>query len=113
MNKSTSNANVILLSPGFVLALIKVVYLIFDFYNVLDLVIWSFAGYAFGLKVPRQNIAPGLPTFAICLFFVLKLGYSPLLQGVGTAYAISLIAIPLATLIGIIIRQKRSEKRVV
>ena len=117
MNKSTSKTAAILLAIGFMLALIKVIYSFFDFYNVLDLVIFSIAGFAFGLRVPPNRLAFGLllalPAFALCLFFVLMLGYSSIVQGVGTAYAISLIVIPLATFIGIIIRQKRSQKRVI
>ncbi len=116
MNKSTSKTAATLLAIGFMLALIKVIYLFFDFYNVLDLVIFSIAGFAFGLRVPPNSLALGLllalPAFALCLFFVLRLGYSSIVEGVGTAYAISLIVIPLATFIGIIIRQKRSQKRV-
>ncbi len=116
MNKSTSKTAAILLAIGFMLALIKVIYLFFDFYNVLDLVIFSIAGFAFGLRVPPNSLALGLllalPAFALCLSIVLNLGYSSIVQGVGTSYAISLIVIPLATFIGIIIRQKRSQKRV-
>jgi len=116
MNKSKSATAAILLAIGFILALIKIIYLFFDFYNVLDLVIFSIAGFAFGLRVPPNSLALGLllalPAFALCLFFVLRLGYSSIVQGVGTSYAISLIVIPLATFIGIIIRQKRSQKRV-
>ena len=115
MNKSTSKTAATLLAIGFMLALIKVIYLFFDFYNVLDLVIFSLAGFAFGRRVPPNSLALGLllalPAFALCLAFVLKLGYSSIVQGVGTSFAISLIVIPLATFIGIIIRQKRSQKR--
>lgn len=117
MNKSTSQTAAILLAIGLILAFIKVIYLFFDFYNILDLVIFSIAGFAFGLRVPPNRVALGLllalPACVLCLFFVLRLGYSSIVQGVGTSYAISLIVIPLATFIGIIIRQKRSLKRLI
>ena len=116
MNKITSKTAAILLAIGFILALIKVIYLFFDFYNVLDLIVFSIAGFVFGLRVPPNRLAFGLllalPPFVLCLFFVLRLGYSSIVQGVGTSYAISLIVIPLATFIGIIFRQKLSQKKV-
>lgn len=113
MNKSsTSEVAFILLVIGFMLALIKVIYIFFDFYNILDFIIFSIAGFAFGLKVPPNRLALGLllalQSLALCLFFVLRLGYLSIVQGVGTSYAISLIVIPMATFIGIIIRKKRS-----
>jgi hypothetical protein len=46
----------------------------------------------------------------LCLFFILRLGYASIVQGVGTSYTISLILIPLATFIGIAIRLKGSQK---
>jgi hypothetical protein len=49
-----------------------------------------------------------LPAFALCLFLVMKLGYSSIMDGVGTSYAISLIVIPVATGIGIFINAKRA-----
>ncbi len=97
------------------LAFIKVAYLFFDFYNVLDLVVFSIAGFAFDQRVPPNRLALGLllalSAFALCLFIVLSLGYSYIVHGFGTSYAVSLILIPVAMFIGVIVRSKRfSEK---
>ena len=115
MNKSTPQTAAILLVLGLMLALLKVVYLFFDVYNVLDLIVFSIAGFAFGRRVPPNRIVLGLllalPAFSLCLFFVLRLGYSSIEQGVGTSYVVSLILIPLATFIGINVRLKRYQKK--
>jgi hypothetical protein len=111
---STTKTAATLLALGFMLAFIKIIYLFFDFYNILDLVVFSIAGFAFGRRVPSNRLALGfllaLPAFVLCLFFVLRLGYASIVQGVGTSYIISLILIPLATFVGIAIRLKRSQK---
>jgi len=115
MVKSIPQTVFFLLVVGAILALFKLIYLFLDFYNVLDLVVFAIAGFAFGHKVPSANKALGLllalPAFVLCLFFVINLGYSSITKGVGTAYAISLFAIPAATLLGIYLRQRRDRKK--
>lgn len=115
MKKETFKSILILSVFGLLLAFIKIIYLFFDFYNILDIVVFSIAGFALGPKVPPNRLALGgllaLPAFLLCLILVLRLGYSPLLQGVGTSYALSLILIPLATYIGIMIRLKHYKNK--
>ncbi|QED38794.1 hypothetical protein FK178_14185 [Antarcticibacterium arcticum] len=52
-----------------------------------------------------------LPACALCVFFMARLGFTSLLDGVGTAYAISLILIPLATISGIYLGNRRLKKK--
>lgn len=115
MNSSTSNTVIQLLAFGLILAVVKFVYIFFDFYNVLDFVVFLAAGIILGGKVPSNRWALGLllslPAFALCLFFVINLGYSSIVNGVGTSFAVSLIVIPMATSIGIFIKTKRALRR--
>jgi CRISPR/Cas system-associated protein Cas5 (RAMP superfamily) len=50
----------------------------------------------------------------LCLLFVVNLGYSQIINGVGTSFVISLILIPLSTAIGILAKhtQKKYRKKV-
>ena len=111
MNWSTFKTVIIILAIGVGLAILKIVYLFFDFYNVLDLIVFLVAGFAIGKQLSSHRIAFGLllslPPFLLCLFIVIGLGYSSIAKGIGTAYAVSLIVIPLATCIGILISAKR------
>lgn len=113
MSKTTFEPFV-LLAIGFLLALFKMLYLFIDYYNVLDLVVFCIAGYFFSRKLPPNRLGftllVALPAFALCLYIAIGLGYSSIVQGIGTAYAVSLILIPVATLVGIFIRFKRMQK---
>jgi hypothetical protein len=115
MQKSKLKTIVILLALGLLLALVKGVYLFLDFNIVLDVVVFFIAGFTIGGKIARNRPILGLslaiPAFILCLFFVLRLGYSSIVQGVGTSFAVSLIVIPLATYIGVFLRSKRAERR--
>ena len=110
MNSNTSNTVIELLAFGAILAVVKIVYMFFDFYNILDFVIFLTAGIILGGKVPSNRRALGLllslPAFALCLFFVIRLGYTSIVNGVGTSFALSLIVIPVATIIGVFINAK-------
>ncbi len=114
MKSNTSNMDIKLIVYGGLLAIIKLVYLFFDFYNILDFVVYVIAGFALGGKIPKNRWFIGLllalPTFAICLVFVLNLGYSQIIKGVGTSFAISLILIPLSTAIGILAKHTQQRK---
>ncbi|ULQ53375.1 hypothetical protein [Flavihumibacter fluvii] len=115
MNTSTSNTVIQLFAFGLILAVIKLVFIFFDFYNILDFVVFLAAGIIFGGKVPSNRLALGLllslPAFALCLLFVINLGYSSIVNGIGTSYAVSLIVIPVATCIGVFINAKRALRR--
>ena len=101
------------LALGFMLAVFKVVYLFFDVYNVLDVVVFSIAGFVFSRNVPPNQIKLwfllALPAVILCLFFVLRLGYTSIIQGVGTTFVVSLILIPLATFTGTLFNLKRFQ----
>jgi len=102
-----------LLLFGLALALLKAIYLFLDFYNILDLVVFLSAGFVLGERIPSNRFAIGLllslPAFILCLLFVVNLGYSQIVDGVGTSFAVSLILIPLSTAIGIF--AKHASKR--
>jgi hypothetical protein len=105
----------VLMAIGLLLAMAKLIYSFFDFYNILDIVVFLIAGFIIGGKIPSNQWPLGLlltlPTIALCLFFVINLGYSSIVKGVGTAYAVSLIVIPLAAGIGLFIRSKRTIRK--
>lgn len=115
MNKNNFETVTILLAYGFVLAFIKIIYTFFPYQNILDLVVFFIAGYIFRGKVAPHNLAYGLllilPACALCVFFMVRLGFISLLDGVGTAYAISLIFIPVATISGIYLGNRRLPKK--
>lgn len=102
-----------LLIYGLVLAGIKFVYLFFDPYSILDVPVFLAAGLFLGGKAPSNQLYFGfllaLPAFLLCLLFVLKNGYSSIVSGVGTSFAISLVLIPLAMGLGLWIRTKRDS----
>lgn len=110
MNFSTSTIAFKLLIYGVILTAAKLVYLFFDVYNIFDFVVFAAAGISLGGKVPSKQKVMGLllclPTVALCLFFIINLGYKSIVNGVGTSYAISLIVIPVATSIGLYINAK-------
>jgi hypothetical protein len=100
---------------GLILAAIKLVYLFFDNYNILDFVVFLAAGILLGGKNPSRRWLSGimmaLPAFTLCLSFLIVNGYSSIVNGVGTSYAVSLIIIPLATFIGIFINAKHALRK--
>lgn len=101
-----------LLIYGLLLAGIKLVYMFFDPFGILDLPVFLTAGFLLGGKVPSNQwfwgLLLALPTFFLCLLFVMKNGYSAFISGVGTSFAISLVLVPLATGLGLWIRKKRN-----
>ena len=114
MNSNAGRSIIQLLAFGLILAVIKLIYLFFEPYNILDFIVFLAAGIMLGGKVPPNRRFLGLllalPAFALCLFLVIRIGYSSIMNGVGTSYAISLIVIPVATSIGIYINAKRAHR---
>lgn len=115
MNSNTSKLVIQLLAYGLILAAVKIVSIFFDSYNIIDFVLFLAAGIMFGGKIPPHKWAWGLlmslPAFALCLLLVINLGYSSIINGIGTSFAVSLIVIPVATSIGILIRVKLALRR--
>lgn len=114
MNSKSSEISLEIVAFGILLAGVKLIYSFFDAYNVLDLVVFLFAGIILGARVPSDRRPLGLllalPSFVLCLVFTLKNGFSSIMEGVGTSYAISLVLIPLATGIGLWINSNRNRK---
>ena len=115
MKPGTTGTVIQLLVFGLILAVVKMVYMFFDFYNVMDAIVFLAAGLVIGGKVPADRKALGLllalPAFTLCLLFVIKNGYTSIVNGIGTAFAVSLILIPVATMIGVFIHAKRKRAR--
>lgn len=92
------------LTWGLALVVFKLVYTFFDYYNVIDFVVFCSAGFIINKKLSINkwlHVVPvGLPSMVICLIFLYTIGYDELSKGVGTGYLISLIVIPTATLTG-------------
>lgn len=117
MTSKTSNSTFQLLGFGILLAIVKLICSFLDPYNILDVIIFVSAGILFGKIVPRNRMLLGLllalPACLLCLFFVFNIGYTSIKKGIGTSYAISLIVIPLSTIIGLFIHGKfKSDKKV-
>jgi hypothetical protein len=114
MNSKTVKATLPFLGYGVALAGIKLIYSFFGFTTVLDSVVFLVSGYAIGRKATENrwalSVALSLPAFLLCLFFVIKLGYQSILDGIGTSYAISLVVIPLAASIGVFITSYFKQK---
>ena len=93
----------------------KIVWLFFNFYNILDLVIFLGAGYLLGSKVAGGRWLWGLllalPAFALDLKFVSNLSYSNITAGIGTGYVVSLVLAPLAACVGIALGVKFKPNR--
>ena len=102
-----------MLGLGVLVAVVKIIYSFFPYFNFLDFIVFFIAGYAVG-KITTDRVLIGmsiaLPAWFLCLFFVVRMGYSSIMQGVGIMLAVSLIVIPLATYIGILIGSKRASR---
>ncbi|HSN47449.1 MAG TPA: hypothetical protein VLR29_01690, partial [Flavobacterium sp.] len=92
---------------GMALAGIKLIYSFFDFTTVLDFIVFIIAGFVIGRMVAEKTwvltIGLAFPTFLLCVFFLIQIGYQPLSNGVGTSYAWSLLVVPIATCVGIVV----------
>ena len=90
---------------GLLLGGSKIVWLFLNFFNILDLVIFLGAGYLLSSKVAGGRWLWGLllalPAIALNSYFVIKLGYSQIINGIGTGYAVALVLAPLAACVGI------------
>ena len=111
MNSSTGSNVFQLLTFGLILAVLKVVYMFFDPSNITDFIVFLTAGYLLGGKVPASKKWLGLllclPALALCFLFVIKNGFTAIMNGIGTSYAIAFFVIPAATLLGIYIYTRR------
>jgi hypothetical protein len=91
MNKVEFNIIIQLLGLGVLVAVVKMIYSFFPYFNFLDFIVFFIAGYAVG-KITTDRVLIGmsiaLPAWFLCLFFVLRLGYSNIMQGVGTGVAV-------------------------
>lgn len=100
-----------MLGFGLVLLIAKLVWMFFDPFNIMDTLVFVTAGILLGGKIPTGQKALALllalPAVMLCLFFVVQNGYKNIVNGQGTSYAISLIVIPLATMIGVYINKRR------
>jgi hypothetical protein len=114
MDWSPTKTIINLLALGVLLTIFRIVYMFFDPYGILDLVVFLSAGLAVGRKVASNRWLWGLllslPAFAFSLFLVMRIGYSSIVHGVGTLYAVSLIVIPVASCVGIAISAKRAYR---
>jgi hypothetical protein len=112
MKAKSSVLIVQMLAFGFILAGIKLVYSFFSFFYLLDLIVFFSSGYLFGAKTRMGQRFLGLflalPAFAMSLLFVIQNGLPSIFAGIGTSHAISLIIIPIATGIGILISSNKS-----
>jgi hypothetical protein len=115
MKPDTTGTAIQLLAFGLILAVVKLVYMFFEAYGILDVIVFLAAGFLLGGKVPPGKKALGLllalPAFTLCLLFVIKNGYTSIINGIGTGFAISLMIIPVATMIGIFLNAKRTRSR--
>jgi hypothetical protein len=114
MNSTIIKAIVPFLGYGVALAGIKLIYLFFGINTILDIVVFLVAGFAIGRKVTENRwaltVGLSLPAFLLCLLFVIRLGYQSIIDGVGTSHAISLVVIPIATAVGVLMASYFKQK---
>jgi hypothetical protein len=115
MNSTIIKATVPFLGYGLALAGIKLIYSFFDINTILDIVVFLVAGFAIGRKVTENRwaliVGLSLPAFILCLLFVIRLGYQSIIDGVGNSYVISLVIIPIATAVGVLLASNFKQKQ--
>lgn len=104
MRSSRTTAWAVALVVGVIAAGVKLVYSFLPWFNLLDLVTFALLGWLSARLSESRGwqlwAALSGPAFLLSLFFVVRLGPALLLQGVGTGWAMSLMLIPLSTVIG-------------
>ncbi len=109
MKWSKVKTTIVLSLSGLLLGASKLIWLSFNFLEVLELFIFLAVGYALGGKVAggwwSWGVLLVLPAFALV---VARLSYSNILTSIGTGYVVSLVLMPLGACIGIALGAKRA-----
>lgn len=104
---------IICLEAGLLLAGAKLIFLFFDFFIVLDLLVFFFAGYYLGKKVLGGRWSWGLiialPSIILNLYFIYNNGFSNIFSGIGTSFLLSLFVVPFSSSLGIMVAEKRNS----
>ena len=100
-----------LLGIGLLLAASKIVYLFFNFLNIVDVLVFVGAGYFVGLKVFQRRWQWGFVLAIPCMVFdaiiVYNQGYTNIMAGIGTSFLIALVVVPLSACFGIWLKCKK------
>lgn len=98
-----------MLGFGTLIATLKVIYLLFNFYNILDVLVFLSAGYVLGRTISGGyflwGVVLSLPCMLLDSFFVYRLGFSNVMSGIGTSYLMALAVVPLSACMGVWLRR--------
>ena len=100
---------------GFGAASLRVAYVFFPFTNLVDVVVFGFAGYALGRTHPTNRwvsfILVVMPAFAFIVVILTVLGPHKLSQGVGIGHLYGAVLIPLAAGLGLLAAGRVAENQ--
>lgn len=92
MKLSLNDSYLELLMWGSLLALLKLVYLFFDPYNILDFVAFMCAGMILNKRLHMkrwpQGVLISVPAVLLCFLFLFNIDYVSISNGIGTTYLI-------------------------
>jgi hypothetical protein len=92
---------------GIAAAFLRMVYIFFPMFNLLDLVVFGVAGYGVGRTRPKRRWLSFaliiLPALAFIGFVLVNLGPQKVAEGVGIGHAYAAVLIPAATGIGLLV----------
>lgn len=99
---------------GVLLAVIKLVYSFFPFSNVIDFFLFAIVG-AFIQKNYKNKGLPMilavLPGMVVISYFLFVLGWENISKGVGTAWLISFLILPVSALLGGFLQERKEKKK--
>jgi hypothetical protein len=100
-----------LLAFGVLIACSSIIYLFFNFYNIMDLLVFFTAGYLLSRKVFGNHWQWGLvlaiPCMLLNAFIVYQQGYANISSGIGTGFLAALFVIPAAACLGMFVGARR------
>ena len=105
---------IIIFSIGLAIALLRIILTFFPLFNIIDVFLFGGLGYALSKQVFNGKWTWGLllslPSVVISLHFVLNVGLSSIMEGIGTGHLIALVIMPLCACIGIFYGDKKKSK---
>ena len=100
---------------GILLAGFKLIYAFLPLFNLLDLIIFAWAGFFISHRYKSERIlrlffavVPSLIVTAAVIYF---LGWKNMMEGLGTGWLLSLAIIPASALVGLKLQEKFQRNR--
>ncbi len=100
-----------LLAIGILIACSSIIYLFFNYYNIMDLLVFFTMGCLLSRKVYGNHWQWGLvlaiPCMLLNALIVYKQGYANISSGIGTGFLAALFVIPVAACLGMFVAGRR------